>query len=63
MPREIIPFTLQTNTTLRAQSAGRQGPWQGRHHGAPAASMNAVVDPLAPLGIVDIDMPATPDGA
>jgi aerobic carbon-monoxide dehydrogenase large subunit len=27
--------------------------------GAPGAIMNAVVDALAPLGIVDIDMPAT----
>ena len=28
---------------------------------SPAAVMNAVVDALAPFGVTDIDMPATPE--
>ncbi|MFX4223173.1 MAG: hypothetical protein ACMVO3_20700 [Thalassobaculum sp.] len=29
--------------------------------GAPPAVINAVLDALAPVGVTDIDMPATPD--
>jgi carbon-monoxide dehydrogenase large subunit len=29
--------------------------------GSPAAVMNAIVDALTPLGVVQIDMPATPE--
>jgi carbon-monoxide dehydrogenase large subunit len=29
--------------------------------GAPPAVMNAVIDALAPLGVTDISMPATPE--
>jgi aerobic carbon-monoxide dehydrogenase large subunit len=62
MPRadNFIPFKLETNTTLCAHNPlGAKGCGEAGTIGAPAAIMNAVVDALAPLGIVDIDMPAT----
>lgn len=62
MPRadNFPPFKLETNTTLCTHNPlGAKGCGEAGTIGAPAAIMNAVVDALAPLGIVDIDMPAT----
>jgi carbon-monoxide dehydrogenase large subunit len=41
---------------------GVKGAGEGGATGAPAAVMNAVLDALSPLGIAEIDMPATPHG-
>jgi carbon-monoxide dehydrogenase large subunit len=62
MPRadNFLPFKLETNTTLCAHNPlGAKGCGEAGTIGAPAAIINAVVDALAPLGVVDIDMPAT----
>jgi carbon-monoxide dehydrogenase large subunit len=62
MPRadNFVPFKLETNTTLCAHNPlGAKGCGEAGTIGAPPAIMNAVADALAPLGIVDIDMPAT----
>jgi hypothetical protein len=64
MPRadNFIPFTLETNTTLCAHNPlGAKGCGEAGTIGAPPAIMNAVLDALAPLGITDLDMPATPE--
>jgi carbon-monoxide dehydrogenase large subunit len=62
MPRadNFLPFKLETNTTLCTHNPlGAKGCGEAGTIGAPAAIINAVVDALTPLGIVDIDMPAT----
>jgi Molybdopterin-binding domain of aldehyde dehydrogenase len=62
MPRadNFLPFKLETNTTLCTHNPlGAKGCGEAGTIGAPAAIMSAVVDALTPLGIVDIDMPAT----
>ncbi len=62
MPRadNFLPFKLETNTTLCAHNPlGAKGCGEAGTIGAPPAIMNAVMDALAPLGIVDVDMPAT----
>ncbi|MEA2809052.1 MAG: aerobic carbon-monoxide dehydrogenase large subunit, partial [Rhodospirillaceae bacterium] len=64
MPRadNFIPFTLETNVTLCAHNPlGAKGCGEAGTIGAPPAIMNAVLDALAPLGITDLDMPATPE--
>ncbi|MGO8920819.1 MAG: xanthine dehydrogenase family protein molybdopterin-binding subunit [Stellaceae bacterium] len=64
MPRadNFVPFRLETNTTLCAHNPlGVKGCGEAGTIGAPPAIMNAVADALAPLGIADIDMPATPE--
>ncbi len=64
MPRadNVVPFTLETNTTLCAHNPlGAKGCGEAGTIGAPPAIMNAVLDALAPLGITDLDMPATPE--
>src|SRR5919199_1616549 len=53
MPRadNLIPFTLEINTTLCAHNPlGTKGCGEAGTIGAPAAVMNAVADALAPLG-------------
>jgi CO/xanthine dehydrogenase Mo-binding subunit len=50
-----IAFSLAAATSL----TGAKGCSEAGTIGAPAAIINAVVDALAPLGIVDIEMPAT----
>jgi aerobic carbon-monoxide dehydrogenase large subunit len=40
---------------------GVKGAGEGGTVGAPAAVIHAILDALAPLGVVDIDMPATPE--
>ena len=62
MPRadNLVPFKLETNTTLCAHNPlGAKGCGEAGTIGAPAAIMNAVFDALAPLGVTDLDMPAT----
>ena len=64
MPRadNFLPFKLETNTTLCAHNPlGAKGCGEAGTIGAPPAIMNAVLDALAPLGITDLDMPATPE--
>ena len=66
MPRadNFLPFKLETNTTLCTHNPlGAKGCGEAGTIGAPAAIMNAVVDALAPLGIVDIDIPPSACGA
>jgi carbon-monoxide dehydrogenase large subunit len=45
-----------THNPLGAKGCGESGTI-----GAPAAVMSAVLDALAPLGVADLDMPATPE--
>ena len=45
----------------RADALGAKGCGEAGTIGAPPAIMNAVLDALAPLGISDLDMPATPE--
>jgi carbon-monoxide dehydrogenase large subunit len=64
MPRadNLVPFKLETNVTLCAHNPlGVKGCGEAGTIGAPAAVMNAVADALAPLGVADLDMPATPE--
>ncbi len=62
MPRadNFVPFRLETNTTLCTHNPlGAKGCGEAGTIGAPPAIMNAVLDALAPLGVIDLDMPAT----
>ena len=43
----------------QAQPAGRHGAGEAGTAGALPAIVNAVIDALAPLGVKDLDMPAT----
>jgi carbon-monoxide dehydrogenase large subunit len=53
---EIISAPVPTRSNLiGAKGGGESGPT-----GALPATINAVVDALRPLGITDIEMPATP---
>jgi carbon-monoxide dehydrogenase large subunit len=64
MPRadNFVPFALETNTTLCAHNPlGAKGCGEAGTIGAPPAIINAVLDALAPLGVSDLDMPATPE--
>jgi carbon-monoxide dehydrogenase large subunit len=64
MPRadNFVPFALETNVTLCAHNPlGAKGCGEAGTIGAPPAIMNAVLDALAPLGVTDLDMPATPE--
>jgi carbon-monoxide dehydrogenase large subunit len=64
MPRadNLVPFILATNATHCAHNPlGAKGCGEAGTIGAPAAIMNAVSDALAPLGVVGLDMPATPE--
>ena len=57
-----LPFLESTlNEVLSpTNSLGAKGAGEGGTTGAPAAVINAVMDALAPLGVKQIDMPATP---
>ena len=64
MPRadDMCSFELSNNpvpTTLNP--IGAKGAGEAGNVGALAAIMNAVVDALSPLGIKNLDMPATPE--
>jgi carbon-monoxide dehydrogenase large subunit len=64
MPRadDLPSFQVATNVTLCTHNPlGVKGCGEAGAIGAPAAVINAVVDALAPLGVTDIDMPATPE--
>ncbi|MBV8408015.1 MAG: hypothetical protein JOY64_10330, partial [Alphaproteobacteria bacterium] len=64
MPRadNFVPFALENNVTLCAHNPlGAKGCGEAGTIGAPPAIMNAVLDALRPLGITDLDMPATPE--
>jgi len=64
MPRadDLPSFDVATHTTPCTHNPlGVKGCGEAGAIGAPAAIMNAVVDALAPLGIADLDMPATPE--
>ena len=54
-------FNLATHATLCTHNPlGAKGCGEAGTIGAPAAIMNAVVNALAPLGVTDLAMPATP---
>ena len=64
MPRadNLPSFDVATHTTLCTHNPlGVKGCGEAGAIGAPAAVMNAVVDALAPLGVGDLEMPATPE--
>ncbi|MBV8334672.1 MAG: molybdopterin-dependent oxidoreductase, partial [Alphaproteobacteria bacterium] len=55
-------FNLSTHATLCTHNPlGAKGCGEAGTIGAPAAIMNALVNALAPLGVRDIAMPATPE--
>jgi carbon-monoxide dehydrogenase large subunit len=63
MPRAdgVPSFAVETNVTLCTHNPlGVKGCGEAGAIGAPAAVMNAVVDALRPLGVADLQMPATP---
>ena len=63
MPRadNLPSFPVATHVTLCTHNPlGVKGCGEAGAIGSPAAVINAVVDALAPLGVADIDMPATP---
>ncbi len=63
MPRadNVPSFQVGTHTTLCAHnSLGVKGCGEVGAIGSPPAVINAVIDALSPLGVTDIDMPATP---
>ena len=60
--RQLAAFKLDTHTTLCTHNPlGAKGCGEAGTIGAPAAIMNAVLDALAPLGVTDFAMPATPE--
>ena len=64
LPRadEVCFFEMEENPVpTKTNPLGVKGAGEAGNVGALAAIMNAVVDALAPLGIVHIDMPATPE--
>jgi carbon-monoxide dehydrogenase large subunit len=64
MPRadNLPQITLANHSTPCAHTPmGVKGCGECGTIGSPAAVMNAVVDALAPLGIIHVDMPATPN--
>ncbi|HKX08845.1 MAG TPA: xanthine dehydrogenase family protein molybdopterin-binding subunit [Stellaceae bacterium] len=64
MPRadNLPSFSVATNVTLCTHNPlGVKGCGEAGAIGAPAAIMNAVVNALAPLGVKDLAMPATPE--
>ncbi len=64
MPRadDLPNFALSTNVTLCTHNPlGVKGCGEAGAIGAPAATTNAIVDALKPLGVRHLDMPATPE--
>jgi carbon-monoxide dehydrogenase large subunit len=64
LPRadEVPYFELDENPVpTKTNPLGVKGAGEAGNVGALAAIMNAVVDALSPLGIIHIDMPATPE--
>jgi len=64
MPRadDLPRFTVATakGTPCTHNPLGVKGCGEAGAIGSPAAVINAILDALAPLGVRDIDMPATP---
>jgi aerobic carbon-monoxide dehydrogenase large subunit len=63
MPRasDMCSFETEENPVpTKTNPLGVKGAGEAGNVGALAAIMNAVVDALAPLGVIHIDMPATP---
>ena len=59
---ELPSFELdRTETPSPTNPLGVKGVGETGAIASPAAVMNAVVDALAPFGVTDIDMPATPE--
>lgn len=59
---EMPSFTIEINEVPCANNPlGVKGAGEGGTTGAPPAVVNAIVDALAPYGVRDIDMPATPE--
>ena len=55
-------FTVGTHgTPCTHNPLGVKGCGEAGAIGSPAAVMNAVVNALAPLGVSDLEMPATPE--
>jgi aerobic carbon-monoxide dehydrogenase large subunit len=52
--------TWLDETPTRTNALGVKGAGEAGTVAAPCAAINAVLDALAPLGVTDIDMPATP---
>ncbi|HEX7967222.1 MAG TPA: molybdopterin cofactor-binding domain-containing protein, partial [Stellaceae bacterium] len=64
MPRadHLPSFQVATNVTLCTHNPlGVKGCGEAGAIGSPAAVINAVVNALAPLGVTDMEMPATPE--
>jgi carbon-monoxide dehydrogenase large subunit len=64
MPRadNLPSFAVATHGTMCTHNPlGVKGCGEAGAIGAPGAVMNAVLDALAPLGVSDLDMPATPE--
>ena len=64
MPRahDMCNFDLSNNPVpTKLNPVGAKGAGEAGNVGALAAIMNAVVDALSPLGIQNLDMPATPE--
>ena len=59
---ELPSFELdRTETPSPTNPLGVKGVGETGAIASPPAVMNAVVDALAPYGVADIDMPATPE--
>ena len=59
---ELPSFELdRTETPSPTNPLGVKGVGETGTIAAPAAVMNAVADALAPFGVTDIEMPATPE--
>src|SRR5688572_12244454 len=59
---ELPSFELdRTETPSPTNPLGVKGVGETGAIASPAAVMNAVADALAPFGVTDIDMPATPE--
>ena len=64
MPRadDLPAFDVSTHNTLCTHNPlGVKGVGEVGAIGSPAAVMNAVLNALAPLGVTDVEMPATPE--
>jgi carbon-monoxide dehydrogenase large subunit len=62
MPRARLPHVQARPRVhaLHAQPLGTKGCGEAGAIGSPPAVINAVLDALAPLGVKELDMPATP---
>jgi len=61
-PADFPNFDLdRTVTPTTINPLGAKGVAEAGAIAAPAAIMNAVIDALAPLGVDDVDMPASPE--